>query len=247
MKNVKKLWVAVGIVLIFLSLIIGAVERVFQPGTFVPAAVGTVLIFFCVVWDWLARHKIFKIFMLFLFATGMMLYFVAECFIFSGVHPPETGAHEYAVVLGCGLFGEAPSWLLAERLKTAEQYARQYPDCKLILSGGQGCGELITEAEAMRRYLVSAGISQERLILEEHSHNTFENLRNSNRILDENDGEKVHDCIIISNNFHLYRAKRLAKIIGMNSDTLAAPTPVGTVGMFLREGISVLFSWLRYH
>lgn len=246
MKIGRKIWIAVGIALIFMSLLIGLTERVFQPGTFVPAAIGGALFFFSAIWKWMLKYKIFKNILLFLFATGMVIYFAAECFVFSGVQPPEPGEHEYAIVLGCGLFGEAPSWLLTERLKTAETYAKQYQNCRLILSGGQGRGELITEAEAMRRYLVRAGISEERLILEEQSHNTYENLRNSNRILDETDGEKVHDCIIISNDFHLYRAKRLAKIIGINTDTLAAPTPVGTVGMFLREGISVVFSWLRY-
>lgn len=246
MRGKRFLVILAGVVLIFLSGAIGIAERVFQPGTFVPASVGCILIFFSLFWDWLKKFKIFKIILLTLFSIGMAVYLTAECFVFSGIHPPDSGRHEYAIVLGCGLFGETPSWLLAERLKTALEYARTYPECKLVLSGGQGYGELISEAEAMRRYLVQEGIEQERLILEDSSRNTYENLVNSNRILDERDGAVVHDCIIISNDFHLYRAKRLARIIGINGDTLAAPTPVGTVGMFLREGISVIFSWLRY-
>ncbi len=246
MRKSKKLWIIAGFTLILLSDVIGVVERVFQPGTFVPAAVGCVLILFSMLWERLKKFNILRIFLLSLFSVGMTIYLIAECCVFSGIRPPETGEHEYAIVLGCGLFGEAPSWLLAERLKTAEEYAWQYPNCKLILSGGQGRGEAISEAEAMRRWLVQKGISQERLILEAQSRNTYENLRNSNQILDARDGEIVHDCLIISNDFHLYRARRLAKIVGINTDTLAAPTPVGTVGMFLREGISVIFSWLRY-
>lgn len=246
MRKGKIFIFALGSVLLFLSGLIGVTERVFQPGTFVPAALGIALLIFALLWKRIVKFKIFKVFLFVLFGGGVAIYLVAEVFVFSGICPPSAGEHKYAIVLGCGLYGEAPSELLSERLETAKKYAQAYPDCKLVLSGGQGYGEAISEAEAMRRYFIQAGIAPERLILEANSRNTYENLRNVKQVLDERDGAAKHDCVIISNDFHLYRAKRLSKIVGISADTLAAPTPVGTVGMFLREGISVIFSWLRY-
>lgn len=114
---------------------------------------------------------------------------------------------DYVVVLGAHVKGELPSKALLKRLEAALDYGKKNPSAKFILSGGQGFGEDITEALCMKRYLVKNGISPDRLILEEKSTDTRENLKFS----DEMTGCKEKKTGILSNDFHVYRAVRLAK------------------------------------
>ncbi len=113
------------------------------------------------------------------------------------------------IVLGAQVKGKTPSRSLRKRLDTAASYARENPDTLLILSGGQGSGEEITEAQAMYEYLVKAGIDPERMKKEEKSTTTRENLEFCLPMTGE--GKRVG---ILSNNFHIYRATALAKKCG---------------------------------
>lgn len=114
---------------------------------------------------------------------------------------------EYVIVLGAHVRGTVPSRALRKRLDCAAEYAKGNPDTIFFLSGGQGSGEDITEAEAMCRYLTEAGIEKDRLIQEERSTTTKENLEFCSQIREIKDKEVG----IISNNFHVYRAGLMAK------------------------------------
>ena len=83
---------------------------------------------------------------------------------------------DYIIVLGAHVDGTRLSMALLERTRRALQYLENNPDTKAVLSGGQGRGEAVSEAKAMYDYLTGHGISRERLILEERSTNTKENL-----------------------------------------------------------------------
>lgn len=84
---------------------------------------------------------------------------------------------EYIIVLGAHVEGTRLTKALLERTRRALQYMEENPETKAVLSGGKGDGESITEAQAMCNYLVEHGIDRERLILEEKSTNTTENLK----------------------------------------------------------------------
>lgn len=128
---------------------------------------------------------------------------------------------DYVVVLGAHVKGTVPSRALKKRLDKAAEYADENPDTLLILSGGQGTGEDITEAECMRRYLVEHGISDTRLILEEKSTDTRQNLIYSHEI----SGCGSANTGILSNNFHVYRAIKLAQKQGYtHARGIAAPS-----------------------
>lgn len=143
-------------------------------------------------------------------ACLMFLFLVMEGLIFSGMCQKGTPGLDYIIVLGCQVKGERPSKALSERLETALTYLEENPDTKAVLSGGQGKGEDITEAECMRRYLEAAGIDGERLILEDTSTTTVENLVNSQSYLNE-----ATDTVgIVTNNFHVYRSVRIARKAG---------------------------------
>ena len=94
------------------------------------------------------------------------------------------------IVLGCKVYGEHASRSLRERLDAALIYLEENPDSRCIVSGGMGEGEKISEAECMYRYLVKKGIDSSRIIKENKSTSTRENLRFSKKIMEEKGMEK---------------------------------------------------------
>ncbi|WP_301108704.1 YdcF family protein [Sporosarcina sp.] len=150
------------------------------------------------------------------------------------------GSYEYAVVLGAKVNGETPSLSLRYRLESAAVYAKRYPHVTLVLSGGQGKDEEISEAQAMFQYLIDQGIAKERLIQEDRSTSTYENLQFSKELLPE-----VAGVTIISSDFHLARARFLARQLGWQSDVVAAKTPeIVKTKVSIRERLALLKTWI---
>ena len=132
---------------------------------------------------------------------------------------------EYMIVLGAGLWSDAPSPTLARRLETSLKYLEDNPQVRAVVSGGLGVGETITEAEAMKRFLLASGISQERIIMEERATNTKENIQFSKELIEEVATDFSNKVLIVTSDFHLFRAKFLAKRNGLEAFGLAAETP----------------------
>ncbi len=118
---------------------------------------------------------------------------------------------EYVIVLGAQVRGDEPSRALKKRLDRAAEYAMENPDTLFLLSGGKGSGEDITEAKAMYQYLLGRGVDKERLLLEDRSTSTYENLLFCGELVP---GLRERSVGIISNDFHVYRAGALAKKMG---------------------------------
>lgn len=157
------------------------------------------------------------------FVAGCILFFSICSMIVRGMMWKGSEDLDYVVVLGAQVKKEAPSRALRKRLEKALEYAEENENTILILSGGQGSGEDISEAECMRRYLTEHGISRERLILEDRSTTTMENLKFSNELTDCANARTG----ILSNNFHVYRAVRLAEKQGYeNAEGIAAKSDV---------------------
>lgn len=138
---------------------------------------------------------------------------------------------DYAVILGAGLIGDQVSGRLQVRLDTAIALLED-TDIPIIVSGGQGPDEDISEAEAMKRYLQDKGISEERVILEDQSTSTQENILFSNQLMSEKDKHVV----IITSDYHMYRSKMLGKRIGWDvSGESAINPPKSTARRSFRE------------
>lgn len=165
--------------------------------------------------------------------------FAALCsLVVSGMKTSARKNLDYVVVLGAHVKGDVPSKALELRLKAALKYARENENTILVLSGGQGFGEDITEAKCMENYLTAHGISRERLVLEEKSTNTKENLKFSDALTDcsqKNTG-------ILSNNFHVYRAVKIAEKAGYEHPYgIAAPSdPIMQVHYVVREAAALI-------
>ncbi len=121
------------------------------------------------------------------------------------------------VVLGCKVNGEKPSRMLRRRLDAAYEALEKHSDILCIVSGGQGSNEKISEAQAMKNYLVEKGIEESRIIMEDKSTSTYENIKFSLDILDAM--EMSHDMTLVTDGFHQYRASLIAKDQGINNIT----------------------------
>lgn len=118
------------------------------------------------------------------------------------------------IVLGCSVYGTEPSPFLKGRLGEAERLYREGYADYIIVSGGQGKGEHISEAEAMKTYLEEQGIDSEKIVMEDKSTSTYENIKNSKEVMKE---MGFSGAIIVSNEFHLKRASYIAKKVGIDA------------------------------
>lgn len=150
------------------------------------------------------------------------------------------GSAEWMLVLGAGLRGDQLSLTLMERLDTAAAYWRQHPEVKIVVSGGQGPHELISEAEAMYLYLEQAGVPRSQLYQEDKSTNTWENIGLSKTIFDKAGRDQSKPLVIVSNRYHLFRAVRIARAQGITAVGVPAPTPGGVlIASYMRETLAV--------
>lgn len=175
-------------------------------------------------------------------AGGFILYFWTGTLLDRGMHPQADGTNAYAIVLGAKVKenGE-PSLSLQYRLESAVAYLEQYPHVKVIVSGGQGKEEPMSEAERMYTYLREAGIAEERILQENASTSTFENLSLSKELLPE--GET--NVTVISSDFHLTRAKYLAEKLDLEVDVVSAQTPKSVEAKLrLRERAALLKTYV---
>lgn len=202
--------------------IIGAVIKKLKPSFTLPKALSITLIS--------------------LLTLCFAVFFTVEGFVISNLPSDYSGDAEYIVVLGARVNGTVPSKSLKLRIDAAYGYLASHPDCKAILSGGQGEGEDISEAECMRRELESRGISGERLFIEDKSTSTAENLRYS----DERYSLKGKNVVIVTSNFHIFRAKLIAKTIGIEAHAIGAPADIFILPHYMmREFFTTVVDTLR--
>lgn len=152
---------------------------------------------------------------------------------------------DYVIILGARLYGDIPSPALLERLKVANDYLIRNEDVKVIVSGGQGPDEYIPEAKAMEKYLVENGVKRDRIIIEDKSTSTFENLKMSlDKIADVDDKNNL-SILIATNSYHVFRAKFLAKRLGVTAYGLPAKIPPSVIlPSYIREYFAVIKSFL---
>lgn len=180
-----------------------------------------------------------------LFLLMLAVFLFTEGCIISGFSKNTDKELDYIVVLGAQLKTTGPSRVLQYRLDTAYEYLTAHPDTKVIVSGGQGSNEPASEAQGMYDYLVKRGIEPDRIVLEDKSVNTEQNIRFSKEFL-QADADKVG---IVSNNFHVFRAVKLAKAAGYrNVVGIAAPaTAFYLPNNMLREFFGVVKDFLMGH
>lgn len=169
------------------------------------------------------------------------VFIVTEGMIITGIFPDKGEEYPYLIVLGAQVNGREITDSLYRRLRKAAGYLKEHPHTLVIVSGGMGKGEEITEAAAMADYLLAEGIEKSRIILEDRSRTTKENLKYSSAYMKD----MGMDVGIVSNNFHIYRACRYAKRLGYQHPhpVAAGCHPLLLVNYMIREFFAV---WKMY-
>ena len=148
------------------------------------------------------------------------------------------------IVLGAGIRDGEVGGTLARRLDAAVSYHKQNPNALIIVSGGVGHREVISEAEAMRRYLIYHGVDPSVILLEDRAYSTYSNMRYSRIIIDEH-FDDVPNVVVITSGFHMYRSVRFARQVGLDITIYSARTPVmSTPFAYVREVASVIKMWV---
>lgn len=162
--------------------------------------------------------------------------------ILSEFHAAGEPDLNYIIVLGAQVRSSGPSNVLKYRLDKAAGYLKENPGTICIVSGGQGAGEPASEASVMKEYLESCGIDKDRILTEDKSQNTHQNIVFSARLCDP----QADRIGIVTNNFHVFRAVHLAKKAGYSDVSgIAAPiNPLYLLNNMLRETMGICKDFL---
>lgn len=181
-------------------------------------------------------------------ATVWLVFLVVVFLIWQAVGKvPEEDA-DYLIVLGAQVRGRKITNSLMRRLDAAYAYLCRNPRTKVIVSGGKGKGEDISEAEAMAENLLKRGINVERILREEMSTSTEENLRFSAEMIQRESGiDPENVVVLVTNNFHVYRALMLGRQAGYQKleGLSATSNPVLQLNYLVREFFAIILTKIR--
>ncbi len=179
--------------------------------------------------------------------------------VYIGLHSRTNivGEPQTMVIFGCQVKPWGPSILLQDRLDTALTYLEDHPDMKIVVTGGKGDDEHMSEAQCMYDYLTAHGVDGEKIWMEDQSRNTWQNVNNTFALMQREGWDMTDDVILVSSGFHLARIEMLwdrARIAQLGNEvyndqyisTLAAPVnhAPSAVKMFFREPLALVKSYI---
>lgn len=178
----------------------------------------------------------------FVFVAALAFFMLTEVKIIEAMTAAPENNLDYIIVLGAGLHGTEPSNPYRVRIERAAQYLKSNESTVVVASGGQGKHESISEAECAKRKLTkSYGISEDRIILEEKSTDTEENLKYSLEII----GDPAKRVGIVTNGFHELRALSIAKRVGYENATSVPAVTLMPVG--IHYTVREFFGMVEYY
>ena len=182
-----------------------------------------------------------------LVCIGLCYFCFVEFFIIKNARTDADAGRDYLIVLGAAVYKDQPSLTLVRRLEGALQYLNEHPGTVAIVSGGMGPGEQITEAQGMYDWLLAHKVDPARIIMEPKARSTMENLSYSFEIIRSRGDEPEGRVAIVSSAYHLYRAKLMAKSLGV-PDAAGVAAPWGyffvMLNYFIREAFGVTHLWV---
>ncbi|WP_300638237.1 YdcF family protein [uncultured Oscillibacter sp.] len=186
----------------------------------------------------------FRVFLVGVSLGAVCLAGIESAIVFRGEADNSAIPVDAVIVLGAGVNGEEPSAALWSRIRAAADYLEGRPDIPVVLSGGRGPGEDISEAEAMRRALwKDGGEGNGRYLLEERSTNTAQNFAYSKALLEEYGLDTGTATVaVVTNDFHCFRANMIAQRQGLETIDVPAELPWWwlTANYYLREAFAVV-------
>ncbi len=245
-KFFKILFITIGLILLCNAGYLWLVSN-YNLGLLLTTILGGFLLIYPLIYRWI--HPLFNnrfgaVLRACLVLCAAAFLFITTLITVSGRNDTVTYKEDAVIILGAGIHGETVSQTLAYRLDAALKYHKMNPEALLVVSGGQGPQELISEAEAMERYLVSRGVAPEKIVREDKASSTFENFQFSKELLDQRFSTS-YKTAYITNSFHVFRAGRIAKNVGIISARFHAQNAILTViPDYLRECCAIVKFWV---
>lgn len=180
------------------------------------------------------------------FVAALVFVVVFASFLLGfGTTDTVTHSEDAIIVLGAAVQGETPSRVLKDRLNTAIEYYSENPNALIIVSGGKGPQETVTEASAMKTYLIKNGVSKDVIIEEDKATSTYENFVFSKQILDQR-FDKTYSVAFITDEYHIYRAGGIAQNAGLKTSAHAHSSTrwYSVLPGTLRECVAVIKFWV---
>lgn len=176
-------------------------------------------------------------------AAGWLLFCITAARILGAMRKDTDSDVRYLIVLGAQVRGTRITNSLMRRLDRAYEYLTVHPETMVIVSGGQGKGEAVSEAEAMAENLEMRGIDPRRVIREERSTSTRENLLFSAAYI----GDMTQPVALVTNNFHVFRSLMIGRKVGYTNlaGIAASSNPVLFVNYLVREFFAVLLTKIK--
>lgn len=233
----------------FLLILLGTAG--FNFGTVFPGIVGIILSFYSTIRlikkgeYFIIKNTILRRMFKVVLSIFLISFILIEGFIMLSARSQNNVKVSYVVILGAGLRGNLITYTLKYRLDKGIEYLNKNPETKVVVTGGQGLGETITEAEAMKSYLLKNGISEDRIIEENKATSTLENFKYTSELLKHQQNQEKIKIMIITSDFHMFRSKILAKRngfipYGITSNTYKYILP----NCYIREYFAVIKSLL---
>lgn len=207
-------------------------------------SVGTIY----AIWGWssnvIVRNTLFLVLALEFYIVFSFVALLLYSLLYTCI--PKRIKCDYIIVHGCGLInGDKVSPLLQGRItKAVSVYnkSKSNPKPQIVVSGGQGSDEKISEAQAMKNYLLENDFPENDIIMEDKSTTTFENLKNVRDMLDTNG--KKHSYIFVTNNYHVFRTGLFAKKLKMKAQGVGCRTAgYYWPSAFIREYIAIIYKY----
>lgn len=172
------------------------------------------------------------------YAAAMVFFLVMGIILSSSASKKAEYNKDVLIVLGCAVRGDKVSLTLKYRLDAALEYLSHSPDTHVIVSGGKGDGENLSEAQAMKDYLVSHGVDPDRITMEDKSTSTWENFKFSREIIDRRFPDA--SAAFVTTAFHVYRSGRVAIMNGIEAEGYAAKDVwYAAPNNYMRESIAI--------
>lgn len=242
-KYVSKFLLVLGIIVI-VYIILLSITTNFNIGNLMVLFTGIFLIIHETIWHKLSKNNIIKTFKILIYSGFIFLFGMIFFIGMSSNTNPSNFKENAVIVLGSGIHGEEISLTLKKRLDKSIEYIHKNTDAVIVVSGGQGPQEDITEALAMERYLISKGIPKNKILKEDRATSTYENFVYSKKILD-NQFKEPYKIAYITNNFHSYRSYKLAEISGLDAYSYNAFTDLSSaLPSYMREVLAVIKLWI---
>lgn len=216
----------------------------FNLGNFLTLGLGAILLFYGIRFDWI--NEKFPKWLKIIIAAGLSFVIAFAGFLFIyGLSDNADYNEDAIIVLGAAVQGDTPSLALADRLDKAVEYYNKNNDVVIIVSGGQGPQENVTEAYAMEQYLINKGVPKNIILKEEKATSTRENFEFSKKILDKT-FNKDYKVAFVSNEYHIFRACGIAKSVGIDKTTHihCGTRWYSVVTGTLRECLAVFKFWI---